>query len=71
VPTYAPSGPALSYPLQPLQAKHKQSNLINNNEAYTALMSLLKQQTTKISLIKQEKKAITPKSQHTFIEVVP
>jgi hypothetical protein len=50
VPTHAPSGPTLSYPLQALQAKHKQL-LINNKEAFAALIFLLKPQTTKIIFI--------------------
>jgi hypothetical protein len=56
VPTHAPSGPALSYPLQALEAKHKQPNLINNKEVYTTLISLLKPHTTKIIFINKKRR---------------
>jgi transposase len=63
MPTHAPRKSALSYILQALQAKHKQPNFINNKEAYTALISLLKPQTTKIIFI-NKKRRLTHQNQN-------
>jgi hypothetical protein len=68
--THAPSRPALSYPLQALEAKHKQPNLKQQRSIHNPNIST-KATYNQNNLHKQEKKANTPKSQHTFVEAVP
>jgi hypothetical protein len=47
---------------KPYKLSTNSQNLINNKEAYTTLISLLKPQTTKIIFINKKSKANTPKS---------
>jgi hypothetical protein len=80
-------GPALSCPLMPLADQHfhtnfkpyklstNNKNLINNKEAYTTLISLLKPQTTKtifinkkIRLTHQNHNIPSSKQIHSFIK---
>jgi hypothetical protein len=71
MPTHAPSGPALSYPLQVLQAKHKQPKLHKQQRSIHIPNISTKATNNQNNLHKPENKANTPKSQHTFIEAIP
>jgi hypothetical protein len=70
VPTHAPSTPSHSYPLQVLQAKHKQPNFIKNKESICSPNISTKATNNQNNPHKQENKANTPKSQHTFVEAI-
>jgi hypothetical protein len=68
VPTHSPNELALSYPLQALQAKHKQPKSHKQQRRTHSLNISTKVTNNQNKPHKQENKANTPKSQHTFIE---